>query len=711
MTRTGVFLCTCNQRISKAIDVEQVGGAFAGEALVKTYANLCLPDDLLNLKHDIVENNLERIVVAACPARFQKKHLQTACVEASVNLNRFGLVDWREGCAWAHRGDREGATAQAIDMLRMGVARVGEALPVDGVLTKITPRALVIGGGIAGVTAARAIADGGFPVILVERETELGGRRSVPLNGRADLYEETRAAVLHNPAIQVRVGSRVVAVHGSAGNFRVVIAEDSGTARFEAAVGALVIATGARELRDPRMFRYDGRKVLTLGQFGIRNWGVGTPNSLVYILCAGSRDGHIPYCSSTCCLDSLHQAIRFKNAHPAANVTILFRDFYLLGDESNDEVVREARRAGIEFVRYSGSTLPRVEDEFIVVRDAAGMTRWIGYDQIVLATPQVPQEDAGEVARLFSLARDDDGFFPDPHLRVRPEDQSERGVFVCGSAHRPVDIDTAVMQGMTAAARAARFIQRREVMRPSFAAMVDTRLCTGCAQCVSTCPVGAISLIPDGQLYPHGVAHPAGQVYSTSETRSVIDPFLCLGCGNCLPACPSKAIDLPSASDAMIFAQIEAALGSDTVTRELEDAATVSLSPRPRVVAFCCEWSGVAAMELAGARRMKYSAQVRVVELPCSARLDPMHVLYALLKGAQSVVLALCPPNECHFTSGNRYAEARIERLRAELAAHGIDPQRLQIARMMGDDAGAWVSAIESCMLQARVAARAEQVP
>lgn len=690
MTSTGIFLCTCDQKIGKGIDVERVARALDGEGKVIFTDHVCLPDGIRQIQHDIFENNLDRVVVAACPRRYQEKSLQDACAGAGINHNRFTLVDWREGCAQAHRGDREGSTNQAIDLVRMGIARVARAHPLDGVLTKIAPRALVIGGGIAGLTAALSLSGRGIPVTLVERKSTLGGEAvKFPLNGHGEAFEATRSGVLNDRRIDVRTGSRVVAVTGTVGNYHVEIASHSGADRSHIDAGAVVIATGAREYRDPRLYRYDGRRVVTLGEFEeyLQRSPSDTPHSLVFLLCAGSRDEHIPYCSNICCLGALNQAIRFKRAHPTENVTILFRDLYLLGDELNAEVVREARREGVEFVHYAASAPPQLEDDFLVVKDTGGITRWIGYDRLVLATAQVPREDAGLIASMFNLTRDENGFFPDPHWRLRPEQQSEGGVFVCGSAHHPVDIDTAVMQGLTAAARAARFIQKRELMRPASAAHVDARLCTGCAHCIETCPVDAISLVPAPPAHEHPLQTGGGD--GDRGVRASVDSFLCLACGNCAAACPTKAIEMPAASDAMIFAQIEAAMpvhGDAGTARQVE--------PLP-VLIFACQWSGFAAMELAGARRLKYPANVRVIELPCSARLDPMHVLYGFLCGAEKIVLALCPPDDCHFGSGNRYAEARVERMRAELASRGIDPRRLQVARMMGDDPGAWVKAVE----------------
>ena len=675
MTRLGVFLCTCDGKIEEQVQV----GAFQyvmrtnpDIALVQPMQNICQPAGVNGLKSAIREHRLDRVVIAGCPARFQENHLSTECVDAGVNVNHFAWVDWREGCVQAHGDNREAITGKAIDLVQMAVARVSQARAVDQVRADIEPRALVIGGGIAGMTAALTLAERGISVTLVERDSSLGGQlREVPLDGAATTYAQTRDAVQAHSKVTVRLNSRVVAVDGSVGNYRVRIADCAQGDTF----GAIVVATGAQEYRAAELYQYDGRRVFTLGEFELQLPHLETPISAVYILCAGSRDAQIPYCSNVCCLNALRQATRIKRAHPEANVSMLFRDFYLLGDEMNEVVVLDARRAGVEFARYAPANPPRVSRDFVEVHDElTNTTQRIEYDHVVLATPLVPRDDAGSLARLLNLPRDEDGFFVDPHYRVRPEEQVERGIFVCGSAHRPVDVDTAIMQGMTAAARAARFIQQRGVSRPALVASVDFQLCTGCGQCVETCAFGAIEM--RSALPSNG---------PTGFHRSVIDPFLCLGCGNCVVACPSKAIDLPNASDAQVFAQIDAALAA----RHDGNAP---------VLVFGCQWSGFAAMELAGARGLKYSVNTRAIELPCSARLDPLHVLYAFYAGAGRVIVALCPPNECHFGSGNRYAEARIENLRAQLASHGIDPNRLRVARMMADDARAWVDALNESM-------------
>lgn len=686
MRRTGVFLCTCDGKIDKAVDVDSVARSLESDTrFVSVTPHLCLPDGMRALRRAIADGEFDRVVAAACPARFQANRLRAECERAGVHANQFTLVDWREGCAYAHRGDRENATSKASDLVEMGIAQVSHAQATHPVQMAVVQRALVIGGGIAGMTAALELAQRGVSVALVEREPTLGGQlRGASLNGSTEPYERTKRAVTLHPHISLYLNSRLTLISGEVGNYRAAFEYPNGSIVINA--GAVVIATGAQEFNDAHLYRHDGRRIVTLGEFekqnsefGIRISDSQSPNSglesLVYILCAGSRDTQHPYCSNVCCMGAMHQAMRVKRAHPETRITILFRDLYLLGDEWNEQIVLDAQTLGIEFLRYASNDPPRVNDDDVAVRDTlTGLTRRIGYERVVLATPLVPREDAGVLARWLHLPRDENGFFIDPHYRVRPEAQIERGIFLCGSAHRPADFDTAVLQGKTAAARAGHFLQKHFVSHPAASALVKTDLCTGCAQCVETCAFGAIEMTASVTSSPTPLL--AGM---EKPVCARIDPFLCLACGNCVVACPSKAIDLPNSNDAQIFAQLDAVLDSE----------------KPITLVFGCAWSGYAAMELAGARRMNYSADVRVIELPCSARLDPLHVLYALVHGAEKVLLALCPPDECHFANSNRYAEMRIENLRAQLAGHGIDPQRVKYARMAGDDASAWIKMVQ----------------
>jgi heterodisulfide reductase subunit A len=704
MRRTGIFLCTCDGRIQRGVDLDAVQNGIQEQEqnlFVTQITHACLPDGRAEIQRIISEQQVQNVVVAACPERFQGKQLRATCEAAGVRKHHFALVDWREGCADAHLAQRDRATHKAMDLVRMGIARVGNAQTVEPARTRISPHVLVIGGGIAGMTAAKELAARGVMVTLVERNPDLGGKlRDIPLNGSTRTFQETKYAVTLGPRVALYTDSQIVSAQGEVGHYRVLISHANGKTRLT--FGAIIVATGTQEFRDAHLYHHDGYRIVTLREFEQqistqqallqRSLLQQAPPSLVYILCAGSRDAHIPYCSNVCCLDSLHQALRVKRDHPETRITILFRDLYLGGDEWNDEIALEARRAGIEFLRYAPTNPPRVEEDAVTVHDVlSGTTHRLQYDRVVLATPLIPQDDSEHLARLLHLSRDADGFFIEPHYRVRPELQTERGIFICGSAHRPVDIDNAILQGEIAAARAAHFLERREVIHPAARAFVQTDVCTGCAQCVETCAFAAIEMRASDSDHsntnlPAMTGIRGSRDFQSPFDHAHIDPFLCLACGNCVVACPSRAIELPNASDAQIFAQLDAALGTQL---QQETANRVS-------VVFACEWSGTAAMELAGARGLDYSAHVRVIELPCSARLSPTHVLYALLHGADHVLLALCPPDECHFINGSRFAEMRIENLRAQLSAHGMDPQRVNYARMMGDDARAWVNAVAS---------------
>jgi heterodisulfide reductase subunit A2 len=358
-------------------------------------------------------------------------------------------------------------------------------------------------------------------------------------------------------------------------------------------------------------------------------------------------------------MGALKQAMEIKAANPEANVTILFRDLYLLGAAIYEQKVLEARRAGVQFIRYAPSSPPEVTGEAVKVRDElSGTDRRLPYDRVVLATPLVPQPDASVVAHMLGIAQDENGFFPEVRYRLRPQNYAERGIYVCGAAHCPTGWTDAEFQATSAAFKAVRYLREGQVSSHAPVAVVDEKLCTGCGNCVEACPFDAISM------------HKRDMGLDLSQ----IDPLLCTGCGNCVVTCPVKAISQPLDSDMQVLAQIEAAL------------ATAPQDGRPQILAFGCEWSGHAASELAGVNKLSYPGEVRLIRVRCSARFDPIHVLWALFSGADGVFLGACPPGNCHYVDGNLHAQERYDTLRSLLSQSGFDPRRLRLEWITPDD-------------------------
>jgi len=675
--RLGVFLCDCGEQIASILymdTLEKETSRLPGVSVARRLRYSCSPDGLAAIQSAIREEGLNRLVVAGCTPRTLESRFQTACEQAGLDDGLFELVDIREGCAWVHQDEPTAATAKALDLIRAGIARVTLGQPYQPVSAEVVPAALVIGGGLAGITAALTLANIGLPVKLVERETRLGGilrdvntlypdRRSA-----AEFLAEKIEAVTHHPHIEVLLESQVSAISGTVGRHTISVngstSQENSSSLFD--VGAIIVATGARALQPRGLFHYDGKRVLTQLEFErelhSRNTAIqsgGLPTNVVMILCTGQRNDAIPYCSGMCCMVALKQAMEIKTSHPQASVTILFRDLYLHGEAIYEEELLKARRAGVVFIRYAPPSPPSVTSESVEVHDElTGTHHRLSYDRVVLATPLIPQPDASVLAHMLNIVQDEDGFFPEVCYRLRPQNYAERGIYICGSAHRPVDRTEAELQAISAAYKAARHLQAGIVTSQAPVATVDEKLCTGCGNCVETCPFGAISMQKrDGLL-----------------DLSQIDPLLCKGCSNCVVACSVKAISLPLGNDMQMLAQIDAVL------------ANPSENGRLRILVLGCEWSSHAAAELAGARKLSYPVEIRPIRVGCSARFDPTHILWAFLSGADGVFLGACPPGECHYVNGNQYAQERINTLRELLAESGFDPRRIRLEWISPDD-------------------------
>lgn len=665
--KLSIFICDCGDRVASILDMDALeSGAreLPGVSIARRMRYSCSRDGLTAIQSAVAREGLNRVLVAGCTPRTLEPRFVTALGEAGLGDGLFELVDIREGCAWVHQDDPEVATAKALDLIRMGVARITPRQARQPVSAEVVPTVLVIGGGLAGMTAALTLADSGQPVKLIEREAALGGMlrlaHTLYPDGRsaAEFLAQKIDSVTRHPSIEVFLGSAVTDVSGTVGRYTVRV---DGTGK-QLDVGAIVVATGANTLRPRGRFRYDGKRVVTQLEFEGQlrdSTCISQLSRVVMILCAGQRNESVPYCSSVCCAGALKQAMEVKAANPQASVTILYRDLRLPGDRVYQKRLMEARQTGVEFIRYRPSSPPRVTGEGVEVHDELnGQPRRLPFDRVVLATPLVPRPDASVLAYTLGIAQDENGFLPEVCHRLRPRSRTERGIYVCGAAHYPVGWIEAEFQAIRAAFKALQHVRAGRVTSHAAVAAVDEMLCTGCGNCVGVCPFGAISMHRrDGRL-----------------DLSRIDPLLCAGCGNCVVTCPVKAISQPVDSDAEVLAQIEAAL------------ATASQNGRPRILVFGCEWSGHAAAELAGANKLSYPAEARLIRTRCSARFDPMHILWALSSGADGVFLGACPPGDCHYVDGNRHAQKRIDTLRRLLAESGFDPRRLRLEWITPDD-------------------------
>jgi heterodisulfide reductase subunit A len=666
--RIGVFICDCGKKIADVVDVEELeqqAARLPGVCVARREAYGCSKVGLRDIKGAVSEHSLNRVVVAGCTPRTHERLFRTALEGAGLSGSQFEMVNIREQCAYVHVEETARATRKAVDLVRMGVAKAALLQPQRKVEVEVTPSALVIGGGIAGLTAALAVARGGFRVTLVEREEELGGQVArlhvlYPTGESAKEFIEQRIrAVRQETNIEVLTRAVVRDVGGSLGDYRVAVEQDGRALRLD--VGAVIIAVGAQEARPAGVPDGDGAHVITQLELeqGLEE-GREQGHRVVMILEGVDQ----AYYSTASAAAALKNCLLIKRANPATEVSLCFAD--LDAGLSRGEL-EEARESGIRFVKFGGQQPPVITAEAVEVFDQLRAEQVsLPHDLVVLALPQVPQDGARALARKLRIPVDDRGFLLEPDARLRPGTYVPEGVFVCGSAHYPSDVQESVFQGYRAAARAQRHLLKGRIVSQGPPARVDETLCVGCGTCVESCPFQAISMVDrDGAL-----------------SVSSIDESLCKGCGNCAVVCPAKAITVEPYTDKELVAQIEAALAS----RSDSELRTIGLM---------CEWSGYAAADLAGAEGRQYPPQMRIIRLGCSARFDPYLVLWAFLRGADGVLLGACDPGVCHYVEGNERAEARVEALRTMLKGAGFDPRRLRLEWLRPDDAEKFARAVE----------------
>jgi len=570
--RIGVFVCHCGANIGRVVDVPSaVEYALTLPNVVYAQEQLfsCATNCAKEITHMIVEKELNRIVLAACSPRTLDALFRDTVREGALNQYYFEFANIREHCSWVHSREKEAATAKSLDLIRMSVARAALLEPLQEFDLPVTKAALVIGGGIAGMTSALSIAEQGYAVHLVEKDPDLGGmaqRIHSTLEGM-DVQKHLRELihkVYSNPLIHVYTEATVTNATGYVGNFVTTVNSDRG--RTEIKHGVTVIATGA-DVYQPTEYLYgqDDRVMTHLEleeKIAHKDKKVTGAETLVMIQCVGCRNEDRNYCSRICCGESVKNALALKEINPDMDIYILFRDLRTYGFA--EDYYREARDRKVRFIRYQPDDKPLVD---VVKGNGTSILRITVTDQalnkkvaidaevLALAAAVVPSLQAKDVAQSFGVSLGPDGFFKEAHVKLRPVEFATDGVYLCGTAHYPKLISEAISQAYGAAGRALTILSHDTVVASGSVCDVNEARCIGCGACVTACTYGAIELKE-----------------SKRGDKAVVIPVLCKGCGLCNAKCPTAAIQLKHYTDEEIISQIDAAAPQEEALQKMDKA-------------------------------------------------------------------------------------------------------------------------------------------
>jgi len=547
--RIGVFVCHCGSNIGGLLDCKELAeyaSTLPNVAHSEDNLYTCSETGLSAIKEAIEENNLNRVVVCSCTPRTHEPLFRETIEEAGLNKYLFNFVNIRDQCSWVHMKDADAAFDKAKDLIRMGVSKAEYLEPLETIIVKVNPSALVIGGGVTGMSAAINLNNQGYKTYLIEKEEKLGGM----LNSLYKLFpgNEEASTILHDlnekieksSNLDVYTSSTVIDVDGFVGNYDVSIIQNKKTIVFN--VGTIIVAIGASRFEPKNMYGYD--KKIRITQFELENLlknNEVSANNIIMIQCVGARIEERKYCSNVCCMTALKNALIIKEKNPAANITILFRDLYTPGVEY-EKYYRTAREKGILFLKYSLEKEPEVEqNEVIVFNQYLGEEMKIPYDLLVLSTPLIAHKDNNELAQLLKVPLEENSFFLEAHVKLRPIDFATDGVYICGSAKWPVDISECISQGYAAAARASTILSHDTLEVEGSTAFLpewNKDLCKGCEVCIKVCPYNAIKKNEDDDIE--------------------IIQALCKGCGVCGATCTKKAITIRHFTNEQIISEIYA---------------------------------------------------------------------------------------------------------------------------------------------------------
>jgi len=586
--RIGVFVCHCGINIGGVVNVPAV------VEYAKTLPNVAYSEDniytcseagLASIKEAVKKHNLNRVIVASCTPRTHEPLFRSACLEAGLNKYLFEMANIREQCSWVHSHEPDRATEKAKDIVRMAVARATWLQPQEEPEIDIKDSSLVIGAGIAGITAALSLADQGFKVYLVEKEPELGGnlRRLHKLyptmQDASEILNPTLEAVKTHKNIQLLTSTTITDVKGYVGNFQVTASKSGQKMDFE--VGTIIVACGALNYRPPEgLYQYGiYDKVVTQLEMDQRlsKGSIENPERVAMIQCVGSRKGEIrayeleafamsdtsrllrkilkarkeegwPYCSRICCMNAIKNAILIKEQSPKTDVIILYSDLRVY--KEYEDLYSKARDLEVKFIKFieeAGPEIVQTPDEKLLVSVydmLAGHEVKLVSDWVVLSTPLIPHKDSVLLARTLKIPLSPDGFLMEAHLKLRPVDTQMDGIFLAGAATGPKDVPESIVSAKAAAARAAILMANKKMRTEAITAVVNPDLCRGCGRCEEVCEFKAIELV---EVAPKVV-------------NARVNEISCKGCGTCSVTCPTGAITMRHFNERQISAMVEAAI-------------------------------------------------------------------------------------------------------------------------------------------------------
>lgn len=560
--KVGVFVCHCGANISRIVDVPS-SVEFASSLPNVVYAQeqlfSCASNSVKEIADVAKEKGFNRVVIAACSLRNLEPLFHDTMRESGLNKYYLDMANIREHCSWVHSKEKEAATKKAQDLIRMSVARAARLQPLKDIELSVNKTALVVGGGLAGMTSALSIANQGHEVYLVEKDAGLGGmaRRIYYTLEGMDVQQQLQdliRKVYQHPLIHVYTEATIIETGGYIGNFVTKI--QSGRRNVEIKHGATILATGASEYQPTEyLYGQDDRVMTNLEleeKIFSKDEKVLNAGSLAMIQCVGCRNEDRNYCSRICCSQSIKNALKIKEQKPEMDIYIFYRDMRTYG--LAEDYYREAASKNVMFIRFEENDQPQVaegvnEDGQAVLKVSAtdlvlGKKIEVDVDILALAAAVIPSAGSQEATKLFNVPTNEDGFYKEAHVKLRPVEFAVDGIYLCGMGHYPKQITESISQAYGAAGRVLTLLSNEIFVASGAVAEVDEDKCISCGACITACTYGAIQFI------------------MTSQGRKAsVNPALCKGDGLCNTKCPTMAIQLKHFTDEEMFSQIDAAAG------------------------------------------------------------------------------------------------------------------------------------------------------